>query len=646
MLRHRGWYWGCFALAALSMTARAAWAQRAQENVVTAAEDAFGTKVGNDSIGLYNSRNARGFDPQLAGNMRIEGLYFDQQAIFGSRLTHSQTMRIGLSAQSYPFPAPTGIVDIQLVTPTEKTVVSVEAEYEGPSGQQGPTVDLTTTLVPGKLGLAAGIHGYRLASDAGSAGYSVTSGALFRWTPNDKIDVIPFIYNNDSFNSEVQPFILPGGAFLPPRYKRGVFFGQDWAVRHNNDLDAGLIVRSSAFDHWRLQAGLFRSVQDRHHNFVIFYRNVQPNGAGTLDVTGFPFQQSASTSGEARASGVFTQGSYRHTVHLAVRGRDTDRLFGGGDTVAFGPATIGVFKPVTEPTFTFHNRDRDVVRQVTPGVSYVGEWANVGEFSVGLQKSFYHREFGKLGVAPTTTSSQPWLYNGTVALYATPKLAIYAGYTRGIEEFGTAPDNAANAGEPLPAQLTKQIDAGLRYRLMPGVNLMVGVFEVSKPYFDRNAANVFTTVGDLRHRGVEMSLAGRIAPNLTVVGGALFLQARVSGAPVSAGAIGNVPAGTPPRLIRLNVQYDIPAVKGLSIDGQLEHTGGAYANRANTLKVASTNILSLGTRYNFTAFGYRATLRLQMTNLTNVYNWNVDGASGRLSPSTPRKYLVRLTADF
>ncbi|MGH7106837.1 MAG: hypothetical protein ACREFT_10045 [Acetobacteraceae bacterium] len=57
----------------------AANAQRADDNAATSASDAFGTVVGNRTIGLYSESNARGFSPMQAGNVRIEGLYFDQQ---------------------------------------------------------------------------------------------------------------------------------------------------------------------------------------------------------------------------------------------------------------------------------------------------------------------------------------------------------------------------------------------------------------------------------------------------------------------------------------------------------------------------------------------------------------------------------------
>src|SRR6185503_5371396 len=52
--------------------------QRSGENVVTQAEDGFGFSVGRESLGIYSSTNARGFSPLAAGNLRIDGLYFDQ----------------------------------------------------------------------------------------------------------------------------------------------------------------------------------------------------------------------------------------------------------------------------------------------------------------------------------------------------------------------------------------------------------------------------------------------------------------------------------------------------------------------------------------------------------------------------------------
>jgi hypothetical protein len=53
--------------AILLATAAPGLAQRANENAVASAQDAFGTSVGNERVGLYFPQSARGFSPVQAG---------------------------------------------------------------------------------------------------------------------------------------------------------------------------------------------------------------------------------------------------------------------------------------------------------------------------------------------------------------------------------------------------------------------------------------------------------------------------------------------------------------------------------------------------------------------------------------------------
>jgi len=65
-----------------------------------------------------NATRRFAFNPTQAGNLRIEGLYFDQQTpTYNAALFSGSEMRIGVAAQSYPFPSPTGIADYKLRTP-------------------------------------------------------------------------------------------------------------------------------------------------------------------------------------------------------------------------------------------------------------------------------------------------------------------------------------------------------------------------------------------------------------------------------------------------------------------------------------------------------------------------------------------------
>ena len=125
-------------------------AQRAAENAVTQAEDAFGTSVGNEQVGLYSSFDVRGFSPTTAGNVRIDGLYFDQVTELDSRVVDSSRIRVGIAAQGYAFPAPTGVVDYSLRLPGADPHLSALTETNT-RGTTRVEFDGATPLIDGVL---------------------------------------------------------------------------------------------------------------------------------------------------------------------------------------------------------------------------------------------------------------------------------------------------------------------------------------------------------------------------------------------------------------------------------------------------------------------------------------------------------------
>jgi hypothetical protein len=127
-----------------------AYAQRADENATTAAEDGFGKSVGNESVGVYANGQVRGFSAYDAGNARIEGLYYNESGSITDLLQSGSDIRVGLTAFGQPFPAPTGIVDTELRRVTSKrTIVSARldsGEYLGPSGTLKAAIPVSENL--------------------------------------------------------------------------------------------------------------------------------------------------------------------------------------------------------------------------------------------------------------------------------------------------------------------------------------------------------------------------------------------------------------------------------------------------------------------------------------------------------------------
>jgi hypothetical protein len=52
-------------------------AEPVEANAVLGADDALGLSIGHEAIGLYDTGSIRGFSPAVAGNSRIQGLYYD-----------------------------------------------------------------------------------------------------------------------------------------------------------------------------------------------------------------------------------------------------------------------------------------------------------------------------------------------------------------------------------------------------------------------------------------------------------------------------------------------------------------------------------------------------------------------------------------
>jgi iron complex outermembrane recepter protein len=629
------------AVAALLANPGAAWGQRTGENAVASAQDAFGTSVGSERVGLYFPQSARGFSPVQAGNVRINGLYFDYQADLNQRLVSGSNVRVGLTAQGYPFPAPTGVADFSLRLPESEAVASTVIGL-GPFG--GPRVEVDAQLpVTETLGVAAGIgiNGEELYY--GGERRVLTAAAVARWRPAKNLEIIPFWSMQDESGGEAQPIIFTGGAYLPPQIERRRYFGPGWAQNEGQDVNYGLLTTFS-FGNWTLRGGAFRSIAHDYRNFTPLFLDTTPEAEADREVIAEQARRFASTSGELRLTRQWVEGDRLHLIHLMTRGRMQDRRYGGSERFNFGRGRIDEPILAPEPAFAPGLQTTDEVRQLTAGLGYEGRWRGVGELSLGVQRTFYEKAVVRPSGALPVSRSSPWLFNGTVSILASRELVFYAGYSKGLEESPVAPDIAVNRGEAPPAIITEQMDAGFRYAVTPKLSLVAGVFDVRKPYFALDPDRVFRELGEVRNRGVEVSLAGQITPRLSIVLGGVFLDAKVSGDQVDLGLIGRRPVGAAGRTITGALNWNVPRVEGLSLDLAYESISERVADRANSFVVPGRYVYSLGGRYRFDLFGRPATFRAQMASVNNVYGHNNLGEG--FYYNAPRRFQMSLTVDM
>lgn len=595
-------------------------AQRSEENATQSAEDAYGTSIGNESIGLYGSTEVRGFSPVAAGNVRIDGLYFDQQGSLNWRLHRESNVRVGLTAQGYPFPAPTGIVDFGLRVPGEERLASAVLGY-GPHGGNFAEID---TLLPlsRQFGIGGGISLYNDEyPDGGSARYE-EAALLSRWQTEDgRFEVVPFWSRARWSNMLESPVISVAGSYLPPEFERDRFFGQRWAEVSAIEDNFGVLGSLDLPRQWRLRFGLFRSRSISKHGHAGVLVDVRPDGGGESIMFADPRQTRESWSGEVRLTKLLIADAFKHSIDLAVRARDKEAVYGGSDVAALGEARVGVYSPVPEPTFQFAQTASDRVKQPAIGVTYSGQWLGIGEFSAGMQRVNYTKVTHLESGARDTLEDRVWLYNATLAVHAAPQVALFASYTRGLEESGVAPDSAFNRNALLPATITRQWDAGVRWTIGTGLRWVVSWFDVQKPYASVDASNVYRFLGDEVHRGIETSFTGKLGQDLTVVVGAMFADPKVSNVPELSGA-GSRPVGQARRKINASVDYALD-VCDCSLDLNVSHVGTVTASLEGDLSVPAFTSVDIGGRYRFAIAERPILVRVQVTNLTDEYGWEV-----------------------
>ena len=622
-------------------------AQRTQENLVTQSADAFGKSIGSEKIGLYGTDDVRGFNPIDAGNVRIEGLYFDHIERVPSRVIEGSTIRVGVAAQGYAFPAPTGIVDYNLMQAHDRFASSAMLEL-APYGGFAGNAEVKLPLAGDRLGIAAGV-GFReqVRPEGGWNGFR-TYGASLVWRPYAGAMLAVFTGGYTNHGDEAHATLYPAGDVLPPRLPRGAFLGQYWSDRNSLLTTSGVIAKFPVGD-WRIEAGLFDFGMHNRTNFADLLRGVAADGSVASRIVLYdPHSQTDSLSGEGRVTRLWNKGAFLHRLTLSARGRIKDRRFGGTQRIDLGAssALLPDFRPA--PVLLPQDKDKDHVQQMTWGLAYGVKWQGHGALDLSVSRAQYTKRLAFVDplLPVLVTKDSPVLFTVTGSANILPNLQLYGGFVRGLEEALVAPDIASNRSEAPPAIRTRQIDLGVRYSLTSHLTLVAGVFSVQKPYFNLDPDLRYRRLGDVDNRGVEISLAGSLAPGVTLVAGSLFLNPKISGEGVSSGLIAAQPVGSVKRRSIANLDWRFGKGQSpWSVDMALESFSSRMANASNTLVAPPRATLNLGTRYRFHLDGHAMLLRAQIQNLFNDYGWQVS-SSGGFTYANSRSIMAQLVVDL
>ena len=229
------------------------------------------------------------------------------------------------------------------------------------------------------------------------------------------------------------------------------------------------------------------------------------------------------------------------------------------------------------------------------------------------------------------------------------QVSYYANYIEGLLPGEVAPASSGgepieNAGEVFDPYSAEQIEVGVKYDAgQYGGSL--SVFNTSKQS-SIVEDNVFSTDGEQQNQGLELSVFGMPTSNLRVLGGFTWLDAEMT--KTQDGTLdGKTAIGVPDLQANINIEWDVDALPGLTVDARAAYTSKQYASADNSLEVDASNRFDLGVRYSFLAGMTDITLRARVDNVFDNNYWaSVGGFPGSnyLVLSEPRTF--RLSASF
>ena len=230
--------------------------------------------------------------------------------------------------------------------------------------------------------------------------------------------------------------------------------------------------------------------------------------------------------------------------------------------------------------------------------------------------------------------------------------SFYGNYIESLAPGKTAPqtNNSApvtNAGQALNPYVSEQTEIGVKYdNGLIGSSLAIYRTDAARDYID--ASNTLISAGKNRHQGVELTVFGSPSENMRLNAGVSYLSAKQKDTG-DAALDGNKVIGLPTLQSNVNLEYDVAALEGLTLTGDIIHTGARYADNANTLKVDGYTTLDLGARYKTVLAGQDVTLKGMVINVTGEDYWQSVGGytdAGYLNAGEPMALKVSATFDF
>ena len=470
-------------------------------------------------------------------------------------------------------------------------------------------------------------------------------GERLRWT----LDAIS--QNDDTKNFRPQISIQPTVPFIPvPPDARSNWYPGTLLRQRDNTIASGL--EYDLTESLTAYAGIGHREGENYQTFPDSRVTGFPSGMDALGnfrlINAYYDSYSKTTSGNAGIRSRFQVGPVNHAINVAFTSYYQEN---GNAYVANTPAQSvpsNIYNPSPLPVVTGVRRPPRLANEITLRSMAIADTMSFLNDAVLVTLGARHQRVEQDAFS-TTTGLRTSSYGAEavtplagVVVKPWHNVSLYANYAEGLSQGIIVPASFANRGEILAPYKSKQQEAGVKVD-WGTITTTAAVFQIARPSLITTPANVRAYDGEQRNRGVELSAYGLLLPGLRGMASATFLRPELTN-PTNPLERGNDAAGVPDKTFSAGLDWDAPWVTGLSFNGRVIYTSGAYLTTANTLRFDDWTRVDIGARYATSINGRPVTIRANIENLFDENYWLTTGTF--VTVGSPRTYIVSAAFDF
>ncbi len=567
-----------------------------------------------NAVGYWTTFAVRGFQVDNRTNFRRDGLPINAETVLSLANKSSIEVLKGLSGTQAGTSAPGGLVNLVVKRP-DQDLRDVTVGWVQP-GTLGIAADLSQRFgARREFGARVNLSADKLAPNARDArGHARTASIATDWRPDaDQLLELEFEHNVQSQPS-VPAFsmlgpVVPNPHTIDPKVNLNdqpwslpvVTQGNTLSLRYTQALDAN----------WRVEVhALQQQLVSNDHLAFAFGANADCDPCdrfasdGTYAIYDFRSDNERRQTRDLDVSlaGSFVTGPLKHALSAGVlqtrfTARFNDEAY---NFVGIGNIDASATVP-SDPSLTSPNTNRNESSSelyLRDTVQIADDWSAW----IGVRHSTLHRSSSETSTGSSEFDTRyrqafttPWL---SLSHQLSAADMLYVSWGKGVEStIAPTHGDAKNHGQPLPATLSRQWEAGWKHAA--GVDSWgLTAYDIRQAYADNVGLApdaMFAHDGVTHARGLEAEAQTRTGA-LTLRASAMLQQVRREQSSIATND-GLRPTNIPDSSLKLLASYAVTQLPGLSVQANMAWEGQREVLPDNTVQIPAWTRFDLGVRY-------------------------------------------------